>query len=300
MPPSVLSSRLFVERGLARHLSAQRSSKSLLGRDSPSPVQSSDSPTASSGSTDNGPAGISLPPHGTSALVGIVVMLCVFVLGFAAWRIWAYRRDKRSAASEKPRHEGLFDPVDEDTAMKRTFSTSSSGAVLVALPTDPKAAMTRDQISKTFKIGLTYQPKVVYDSQSTVPPGITITPAGPSLQITPPPIYDGSIPSPMVSPRTAASIKPKGASGVSSKLPRLVVVETTFTTTLHDELAVRVGETLRLLEEYEDEWCLVQRVGPKDTEKGVVPRFCVVDKPEVVHSRKSRHIPRLSSSSTRL
>ncbi|KAF8582294.1 hypothetical protein K439DRAFT_1306905, partial [Ramaria rubella] len=64
-----------------------------------------------------------------------------------------------------------------------------------------------------------------------------------------------------------------------------VVVESTFTVTLHDELQIREGEILRLLEEYEDEWCLVQRVGSNLLEKGVVPRFCVIDKPDVTQKR---------------
>ncbi|KAF8516756.1 hypothetical protein JB92DRAFT_2715080 [Gautieria morchelliformis] len=60
----------------------------------------------------------------------------------------------------------------------------------------------------------------------------------------------------------------------------MVVVESTFTRSLHDELEVHEGETLQLLEEYEDEWCLVRRVGPKAAEQGVIPRFCVVDPPQ--------------------
>lgn len=68
------------------------------------------------------------------------------------------------------------------------------------------------------------------------------------------------------------------------RLPRLVKVVIQFTPLEHDELACNVGDTLRLLEEYEDEWCLVQRVGREDAEKGVVPRFCVQDRHDVVPS----------------
>jgi len=64
-------------------------------------------------------------------------------------------------------------------------------------------------------------------------------------------------------------------------LPRLMLVSTSFKPIRDDELAVRAGETLRLLKEFEDEWCLVQRVGRPDAEKGVVPRFCLVDRPRV-------------------
>ena len=62
-------------------------------------------------------------------------------------------------------------------------------------------------------------------------------------------------------------------------LPRLMAVACTFVPSLPDELRVRVGEPLRMLEEYEDEWCLVQRVGKADAERGVVPRFCLQEVP---------------------
>ncbi|KAI9466081.1 hypothetical protein BJY52DRAFT_321816 [Lactarius psammicola] len=81
-------------------------------------------------------------------------------------------------------------------------------------------------------------------------------------------------------PRTAitAVFAPKA-------LPRLMLVSTTFQPTRDDELGVRAGETLRLLKEFEDEWCLVQRVGRPDADKGVVPRFCLVDRPRVIKGR---------------
>lgn len=68
-------------------------------------------------------------------------------------------------------------------------------------------------------------------------------------------------------------------------LPRLMVVATTFTPTMEDELSIRTGETLRLLEQFEDEWCLVQRVGRADAEKGVIPRFCPKERPHVSPQR---------------
>ncbi|KAI0273500.1 hypothetical protein BC834DRAFT_966019 [Gloeopeniophorella convolvens] len=69
-------------------------------------------------------------------------------------------------------------------------------------------------------------------------------------------------------------------------LPRLMLVTAPFKPTRDDELAVRPGETLRMLDEFEDEWCLVQRVGRSDAEKGVIPRFCLVDRPRIIE--KSR------------
>lgn len=79
---------------------------------------------------------------------------------------------------------------------------------------------------------------------------------------------------------SAPKVGSKRNSSLSKALPRLVVVACTFVPSLPDELAIRPGEPLRMLEEYEDEWCLVQRVGKVDAERGVVPRFCVQDVPQ--------------------
>jgi len=57
-----------------------------------------------------------------------------------------------------------------------------------------------------------------------------------------------------------------------------------FEPSMDDELSIGLGETVRLLEEYEDEWCLVQRVGRIDAMKGVVPRFCLMERAEVIPS----------------
>lgn len=66
------------------------------------------------------------------------------------------------------------------------------------------------------------------------------------------------------------------------KLPRLMTVATTFTPSLDDELAIKLGDTIRMVEEYRDGWCLVQRVGRIDAPKGVVPRFCLQERRGVV------------------
>ncbi len=61
-----------------------------------------------------------------------------------------------------------------------------------------------------------------------------------------------------------------------------MVVTTSFESTLPDELSVRTGETLRLIREFDDEWCLVQRVGRLAAEKGVIPRFCLSERQRMV------------------
>jgi Variant SH3 domain len=57
--------------------------------------------------------------------------------------------------------------------------------------------------------------------------------------------------------------------------PRVMTVATAFIPNLADELSVEVGELVRMLDEYGDGWCLVQRIGNFDAPKGVVPRFCL-------------------------
>src|SRR6266850_2099943 len=68
-------------------------------------------------------------------------------------------------------------------------------------------------------------------------------------------------------------------------LPPLMLVTSSFRPSRPDELSLSVGETLRLIKEFEDEWCLVQRVGRPDAEKGVVPRFCLEERPRIIKSR---------------
>lgn len=105
-------------------------------------------------------------------------------------------------------------------------------------------------------------------------------------------------PSPVPSPRRASSFGVNAPMGndqqanlrskpsvKGQKLPRGMLVEHTFVPSLADELAIKVGETLRMLEEYEDEWCLVERLGSRSNERGVVPRFCLKERPRGQHKR---------------
>jgi len=70
--------------------------------------------------------------------------------------------------------------------------------------------------------------------------------------------------------------------GRDQKLPRLMSVAANFTPSLDDELAIKSGDTVRMLDEYRDGWCLVQRVGRIDAPKGAVPRFCLQERRGVV------------------
>ncbi|KAJ8480776.1 hypothetical protein ONZ51_g6433 [Trametes cubensis] len=123
-------------------------------------------------------------------------------------------------------------------------------------------------------------------------PTVTVTHENSNLTVPAP------APSPVPSPRRASSFgvgAPMGTdqqanlkskpSVKGQKLPRNMLVEHTFIPSLADELTIKVGETLRMLEEYEDEWCLVERLGSRSGERGVVPRFCLKERPRGHHKR---------------
>ena len=113
------------------------------------------------------------------------------------------------------------------------------------------------------------------------------TPVRKSFDLPPVPV------SPGLSPRSAsfnhAADSPSSPraglatpTGPPKSLPRLMVVTTAYQPTLHDEIGLRTGEILRLLKEFDDEWCLVQRVGRSNAEKGVVPRLCLAERPRMI------------------
>ncbi|KAF5390307.1 hypothetical protein D9757_002819 [Collybiopsis confluens] len=99
-----------------------------------------------------------------------------------------------------------------------------------------------------------------------------------------------SVSSKHISGQVTTKITPSQArhsrSGSSSDV-RLMTVISTFRPSLDDELLIKSGQQCRLLEEYHDGWCLVQLVGESESRRGVVPRFCLVDRQSApTHSRK--------------
>ena len=76
-----------------------------------------------------------------------------------------------------------------------------------------------------------------------------------------------------------------------------MTVTVLYVPSLSDELPIRLGETIRMIEEYEDEWCLVQRVGRTD-ERGVIPRFCLTERQEIIPRSGKRTINGLFQTST--
>ncbi|KAI0340027.1 hypothetical protein BDW22DRAFT_432054 [Trametopsis cervina] len=152
-----------------------------------------------------------------------------------------------------------------------------------------------------------HSPPPSYAEATPVPPAIVVHAVDNKSEIIPskgltimPPSPDSPLPSPMrvqsIGPDsplyksmiTTAKLKNQQRASMAAKtLPRLMAVVCTFTPSLGDELGVSVGEPLVLLEEYEDEWCLVQRVGKADAERGVIPRFCLQEAPRLPNRRAS-------------
>lgn len=191
---------------------------------------------------------------------------------------------------------------------KTTFGLSapnSQGTFLVALPTSSQGVTGQDA-----RVGLiSDKPRVLYVAPGEDPSSAPLKKVNegsqniPALKINTsalaPPTTHGQTSSPSLSPRTSASKSPAGYSATpstksspSGKPYRLVVADSTFPPSLADELEIQVGEHLYLIEEYEDEWCLVQRVGSQ--EKGVVPRLCVVEK-DRTPSTKTKNVFRFSA-----
>ena len=69
------------------------------------------------------------------------------------------------------------------------------------------------------------------------------------------------------------------------RAPRLMNVIVPYTPTLPDELSLKVGDTIRLMQEYRDGWCFVQYVGKIDAPKGVIPRICLEERRRMVPVR---------------
>ena len=76
---------------------------------------------------------------------------------------------------------------------------------------------------------------------------------------------------PYVPPMRSSAYRSSQGASITSSTMEIVKVTSTFIPTLPDELAIGVGDTLRMLAKYDDGWalCLNQR-----GEKGMVPLEC--------------------------
>lgn len=172
---------------------------------------------------------------------------------------------------------------------------------------------------KTDVRGLPRLPTVIIqDDLSPPPPHFDQpSPAPPSYRAEPlrsPSRYDSIIIrskplTPLSTPKTTASSKKSYHHTRSSsstdvgrvkRLPRLVTVVASYSPNpdRDDEMNIKIGDTLRLSEEFKDGWCRVQRLGSagrrrsksvsskaESMDEGVVPQFCLQDRPDFA----SRH-----------
>ncbi|KAG6900668.1 hypothetical protein C0993_005901 [Termitomyces sp. T159_Od127] len=99
------------------------------------------------------------------------------------------------------------------------------------------------------------------------------------------PRSESFIPQDLITPKEMSS---PNSNELTQKFPRLMAVSASFTPTLDDELAIKIGDIVRMLEEFQDGWCLIQRVGRIDAPKGAVPRFCLQERRGVVPIASSR------------
>ena len=231
--------------------------------------------------------------------------------GIVTWRIVVWRRRKALTASQQYRQSNFspsekIRPIAEGRPMEKQ-------EVLVILPMEPPQSVPASSVK--------WKPQIPHGHQNSASVDVKVTP--PESARSPPPTYTSSgstsprppalklpivtvsdentlpipgLPSPVPSPRrtssfikeapTEANLKPK-PSLKGQKLPRKMLVEHTFIPSLADELSIKVGEVLTMLEEYEDEWCLVERIGARSGERGVVPRFCLKERPRAHKRNKS-------------
>ena len=117
-------------------------------------------------------------------------------------------------------------------------------------------------------------------------------PSSPALPPLPSPRTKSIGPSTPVFKSLASAPELKPPSDTSKSLPRIMLTVCTFVPSLNDELSIRIGEPLMMMEEYEDEWCLVQRVGDGkgEIQRGVVPRFCLQDLPDNILPAIRKHV----------
>lgn len=223
------------------------------------------------------------------------------------WRAWVWRTSKRKIASiengekEKPLRQST-------KTLKPILLTPRPPLDTVWVPQRKPGGMQTPSSSKSSSVkGGSGEPSpppsytvASGSAQSPPPPSTPATPftkmtptkkAPPCPKTPPPPLpmqsrmtsphpYAAMLACTPTSPlRTSsfvqqASLASTGRRGTDGKrLPRLMTVTDTFVPTLVDELTIALGESVRLIEEYRDEWCLAQRT--TSTEMGVIPRFCL-------------------------
>jgi len=327
--------RTHYERGFA-HLHERRSPQGGVSSSvTPLPATSViDATPATTTSNPDTATAIELPTD-LKALAGLIIVLSLFILAVAIWKIRVWRWHRSSAASQwvtiNEKQAGFATRFDLESGtvekpskavLKPVVPPASAGVGWVPqLRADialPKPTKRSKRATKAWEKNLAefiaptipeHEPPpsyIVANTGSRVPlPPRTLPPVpdmptnAPTQALPPTPPASLKLTfDPVVPPQPTQKAKP-GPAHTSShglpglrqsssstkkekKCPRLMSVEQSFEPSMEDELLVAIGETVRLLEEYEDEWCLVQRVGRVHAQKGVIPRLCLTERPEIV------------------
>jgi len=239
-------------------------------------------------------------------LVALIMIPSLLILGFVGWRIrvWMRRRVKASSAAtlvskssiENGSSFGAGKNIDIETA---SVDMKEPNKVVLMLPdtqvgwvpqkkvrgVDISVPQMRGKSLPKFpgeqppsqNIPPLIPPPVPLPENLFQPPTSSIPPPSKKFNIVPQP-HTNSVPASLPSPTRSDSLVPHHLVIPPKKLPRLMMVATTFSQTMEDELSVETGDTVRLLEEFQDEWCLVQRIWRIDAPKGMVPRFCLQER----------------------
>jgi len=77
---------------------------------------------------------------------------------------------------------------------------------------------------------------------------------------------------PSLSPGMGGASAAVGMSRAAATIPADAVIQCTFIPTLPDELSIRMGETVRVIAEYDDGWALCANA---HDERGMVPLECL-------------------------
>ncbi|KAI0695855.1 hypothetical protein C8T65DRAFT_710719 [Cerioporus squamosus] len=269
------------------------------------------------GLTEDGTPVVNPLPTSVKVLTAFFVILGVLIVGIVTWRIVVWRRRKVTTASQKYRQSSFspsekIRPIVEGTPMEKQevlvilpiepppsvkpmsgkwkpqiFSVAN-GANVVDIKSPPAAEAARSPPPTYTAASSRSSSPGSTPSSSPRPPALNL----PTVTVTHENNDHLSVPAvatPVPSPRRTSSFGMEGLGEQANlrakpsikgqKLPRKMLVEHTFIPSLADELAIKVGEVLNMLEEYEDEWCLVERIGSRSGERGVVPRFCLKERP---------------------
>jgi hypothetical protein len=240
---------------------------------------------------------------------------------FVVWRIGVWRRKRRLAAATSGQ-KGITDHkptvIDIETGYREkvlTVAPPGEGTVWVPMvrpfypnqitvpPTAKKSSRSKMLWGNDNKLPST-PPPAYYVTNNTVERYTPSTPSTVSFEdksaIIPlpptPTLGMSTTASPPLSARSSSfshkswspSSRRASKGNGNKRLPRLMSVCDTFVPSLSDELEIKLNEVVRLLEEFEDEWCFVQRVGRRDAPKGIIPRFCIQERPEVIPAHGQR------------